>query len=133
MIISRGYIDKHRGGEETGGLIRFHGVLPLGEVDILLVLPRRLQLLLVSSQPLSDSPRLLWSQVEREVLLFLVVLPKVLTSFLVGHGQHPSDRLANGIDLGQFCSRSTSDFLYAQSQEIMLELAQLLGQVALGL
>lgn len=28
-------------------LIRFHGVLPLGEVDVLLMLPRRLQLLLV--------------------------------------------------------------------------------------
>ena len=50
-----------------------------------------------SSQPPSDSPRLLWSQVEREVLLFLVVFPKVLTRLLVGHGQHPSDRLANGI------------------------------------
>jgi len=32
---------------KTGGLIRFHGVLPLGEVDVLLVLPRRLQLFLV--------------------------------------------------------------------------------------
>ena len=30
-----------------GSLICFHGVLPLGEVDIFLVLPRRLQLLLV--------------------------------------------------------------------------------------
>jgi len=47
MMISRGYIDKHGDGEETGGLIRFHGILPLGEMDILLVLPRRLQLLLV--------------------------------------------------------------------------------------
>ena len=28
-------------------LIRFHGVLPLGEVDILLMLPRRLLFLLV--------------------------------------------------------------------------------------
>ena len=49
------------------------------------------------SQLPSDSPRLLWSQIEREVLLFLVVLPSVLARLLVGHGQHPSNRLANGI------------------------------------
>jgi len=112
------------------------------------------------SQPPSDSPRLLWSQIEREILTFLVVLPKVLASLLVGHGQHPSDRLANGITtkskkkhkicktisispckiggkagdehLGQFGSRPTSDFLYAQGQEIASEFIQLLGQVALG-
>jgi hypothetical protein len=33
--------------------------------------------------------------------------------------------------LGQFGSRSTSNFLYAQSQEVMLELSQLLGQIDL--
>lgn len=110
-----------------------------------------------SSQPPSDSPRLLWPQVKRKVLLFLVELPKVLTRLLVGHGQHPSDRLSNSIaitnakqsaflpfqaclegeggrneHLGQFCSRSTGDFLYTQSQKIMLELGQLLGQIVLG-
>jgi len=116
-----------------GDLIRFHGILPLGEVDVFLVLPRRLQLLLMCSQPPSDGPRLLWSQVEREVLLFLVELAKVLAGLLVCHGQHPSNRLANGIDLGKFGSRSTSNFLYAQGQEITLELSQLLGQIALGL
>ena len=40
-------MDKHSEGGRTGGLIRFHGVLPLGEVDVLLVLSCRLQLLLV--------------------------------------------------------------------------------------
>ena len=41
-------MDKHSDGEgKRAGLIRFHGVLPLGEVYVLLVLPRRLQLLLM--------------------------------------------------------------------------------------
>jgi len=99
------YIGEQSDGGKTGGLIRFHGVLPLGKVDVLLVLPRRLQLFLVlnwqgrqgvlqtkaatgtySGQPPPDSPRLLWSQIERKVLLFLVELPKVLTRLLVGHG-----------------------------------------------
>lgn len=40
-------MDKHSEGGRTGGLIRFHGVLPLGEVDVFIVLPLRLQLLLV--------------------------------------------------------------------------------------
>jgi len=115
------------------GLICFHGILPLGEMDVPLTSLRRLQLPLVMSKPPSDGPRLLWSQIEREVLLFLVELPKVLAGLLVDHGQHPGNRLANGINLGQFGSRSTSNFLYAQGQEVTLELSQLLGQVALSL
>jgi len=48
MIIS---LEVHRQTQrwrrEMGDLIRFHGILPLGEVDVFLVLPRRLQLLLM--------------------------------------------------------------------------------------
>jgi len=41
-------MDEHNDGEEERtSLICFHGVLPPGEVNILLVLPRRLQLLLM--------------------------------------------------------------------------------------
>ena len=121
MIISlEVHRQTQRRREEMGDLIRFHGILPLGEVDVFLVLPRRLQLLLVlkgwqhsqgvlqtgniggiaethCSQPPSDGPRLLWSQIKRKVLLFLVELAKVLAGLLVCHGQHPSNRLANGI------------------------------------
>ena len=50
-----------------------------------------------SSQPPSDGPRLLWSQIEREVLLFLVELSKVLTRLLVDHGQHSGYRLSGGV------------------------------------
>lgn len=50
-----------------------------------------------SSQPPSDSSRLLRSQIEREVLFFLVELAKVLARLLVDYSQHPSDRLSNDI------------------------------------
>lgn len=80
----------------------------------------------------------------------------MLSRLLVGYCQYPSDRLANDVaanrqreirhtisislsdvrlegdkHLRQLGSRSTSDFLYAQSQEIMLEFSQLLNQVGL--
>ena len=42
------YIDEHNDGEEERtSLICFHGVLPPGEVSVLLLLLRRLQLLLM--------------------------------------------------------------------------------------
>jgi hypothetical protein len=46
----------------------------------------------------------------------------------------PSEVCEGGGDehLGQLGSRSTGDLLYAQSQEILLELGQLFGQVILG-
>jgi hypothetical protein len=45
MIIS---VEVHRQAQgKRVDLIRFHGILPLGEVGVLLALPRRLQLLLM--------------------------------------------------------------------------------------
>ena len=47
-------------------------------------------------QPPSDRACPLWSQAQGNVLLVLVVFPKVLASLLVHDGQDPGDRLANG-------------------------------------
>ena len=91
-----------------------------------------------SSQPPPNGPRLLGSQIKREILLFLVELAKVLSGLLVGYGHHPGNGLANGIavksimrnpphhqylhfrleskggeHLGELGGGSTSDFLYA--------------------
>lgn len=50
---------------------------------------------------LSESPpdgtSLLWSEVKRKVLLVFVILPNILACLLVGHGEHPGDRLAHGV------------------------------------
>jgi len=55
----------------------------------------------VLSQSPPDGTSLLRSEVKRKVLLVFVILPNILACFLVGHGEHPGDRLAHGVNLGQ--------------------------------
>jgi len=100
---------------------------------LLLLLLERLARPLVLCQPPSDRTSLLCSEVEGEELLALVVLAQVLSRLVVHHGQYPGNRLADSRDLCELGRRSTSDLLHPQSEELVLQLDELLGQVILGL
>lgn len=92
------------------------GVLPQGEVDVLLPLFQGLLLLFelvdvvrlstqtsrmksntYGCQSPSDRPRLLGAEVKGLVLLGLVELPEVLSLLLVHNSHDPSNRLADGV------------------------------------
>jgi len=85
------------------------------EVDILLALPEGLPCALVLGQPPSNGTGLLHAEIEGEVLLALVELPEVLALLLVGDSQDAGYRLADGVDPGEFSSRTTSNLLDPES------------------
>lgn len=71
------------------------------------------------SQSPSNSPRLFRSQIEREVILLLIELPKVLSGLLVGHGQHPSDRFASSIAIKSFVRWSAfTHFIHMRDEHL---------------
>jgi hypothetical protein len=61
----------------------------------------RLEALLMASERLANSARLLGPQVEGLVLLVLVQLPQVLLLLLVHHNMDAGDGFANHADLGE--------------------------------
>jgi hypothetical protein len=92
------------------------GILPPWKVSLLLTLLERLERIFMLRPKVSvdvgekaikikdylgesppDGTSLLRSEVERKVLLVFVKLPSILACLLVGHGEHPGDRLAHGV------------------------------------
>ena len=110
-------------------------VLPLGEVDVLLVLLLGDKVGLVLGQSSSDSPGLLVSEVEGKVLgvLALVQLPDVLPLLLVDDGQDSGDRLSDTVDLSELVGRSTGDLGDPQRSQLGLEFIELGEEVGLVL
>ena len=101
-------------------------------------------------QTSADRTGLLGTEVKGQVLLVLVELPEVLPLLLVHDGQHPRDRLADGVaisaiqhqflrisaamyrsHLRQLRRRTASNLLHPQGEELVLQLSELLRQVIL--
>jgi hypothetical protein len=76
------------------------GVLPLGEVDLLLPLLLRLLVGLVLGHAAAHSTSVLGAEVEREVLLVLVEQAELGALVEVDDGENASDRLANVVAVG---------------------------------
>lgn len=144
------------------GLSYLDGVLPLGEVDVLLLLLLGLEGSLVLGQTTTDGAGLLGAKVKRHVLLGLVEKTKLLALLGVDDGQSASNGLADvvataqsasnsflpiprisgvlirdkngfGVHLGELGVVSTDDLLDAEVGELVLELVNLLDEVLLGL
>lgn len=111
------------------------GVLPGGEVDVLLVLLLGDEVGLVLGQPTSDSSGLLVSKVKGNVLgvLRLVQVPDVLPLLLVDDGQDTGDRLSDDRDPSQLVGASTGNLGDPQRGQLGLELIELGEQVSLVL
>jgi len=111
------------------------GVLPGGEVDVPLLLLLSLGRLLTLGQPTTDGTGLLVSKVEGNVLgvLRLVHFSDILPLLEVDDGEDTGDGLADGVDLGQLGSGTTSDLLNSEGEELSLQLAELLEKIGLVL
>lgn len=77
------------------------GVLPLGEVDLLLPLLLRLLVGLVLGHAAAHSTGVPGAEVEREVLLVLVEQAELGALVEVDDGENASDRLANVVAVGE--------------------------------
>lgn len=113
--------------------LSLEGDLPLGEVNVLLVLLLGDSRSLLGSQSSSDGTGLLVSEVKGEVLGLLVELPEVLPLLLVDDSEDSGNGLADSVDLGQLASRATGDLLHPQRGKLSLELGKLLQKVLLAL
>jgi len=91
-----------------------------GEMDVLFVLSESFPCAFMLGQPSSDRTSLLGTKVKREVILALVELSEVLSLLLVGDSQDTGYRLADGMNSCKLSSRTTSDLLDPESQQLLL-------------
>lgn len=113
--------------------LRLDGVYSLREVLLLLLLLLGLLRGLVLGEASPDGTGLLWSEVQRDVLLLLIEQAQLVSLGGVQDGHHTSNRLADIVDLGEFRAGATGNLLHSQSGKLGLQLIELLGQVGLGL